>query len=120
MRLVNPSDTGGPTRDGEGVDRRRRTLEVKDRVRRRLALPAEATVVVQELSCREPGCPPVETVLAVLRPGTPTRRTTVHRPLLNLTSRDIDEALPALPSDIANPDITNTYTAVTPTEGPVL
>ncbi len=39
-------------------------------------------VTVQRLTCPEPGCPPIETVIAVL--GTPPRRWTVHRPLTEI------------------------------------
>jgi hypothetical protein len=35
------------------------------------ALSDDTTVMVTELECREPGCPPIETVVAVLEgPGT--------------------------------------------------
>ena len=34
-----------------------------------LNLPETFTITVNQLSCYEEGCPPVETVVALLRPG---------------------------------------------------
>ena len=48
-------------------------------VRTILKLPDDVAVTVQQLTCREPGCPPVETVIAVL--AAPPRRWTLHHPL---------------------------------------
>ncbi len=43
---------------------------VKTWVEATLHLPEGATVLVTELHCNEPGCPPLETVIALLRgPG---------------------------------------------------
>jgi hypothetical protein len=39
---------------------------LKDVVRSTLALDPGEAIVVQQLACVEPGCPPVETVVAVL------------------------------------------------------
>ncbi|MBC3191844.1 hypothetical protein H7X46_12300 [Pseudonocardia sp. C8] len=78
-----PGILGGSARDG---DRARRASELADLVRTTLELPDEAAVTVSQLACREPGCPPVETVIAVLGPD--GRRWTIHRPLA-----DVDDAL---------------------------
>ncbi|OBG29248.1 hypothetical protein A5764_23060 [Mycobacterium sp. 852002-51057_SCH5723018] len=48
-------------------------------VRTTLVVPDDVAVTVQQLTCREPGCPPVETVIAVL--AAPSRRWTLHHPL---------------------------------------
>ena len=37
---------------------------VEDAVRARFRLPAQASVMVTELACALPGCPPLETVIA--------------------------------------------------------
>lgn len=55
-------------------------------MRTTLSLPEDTTVTVSQLSCREPGCPPLETVIAIL--DDPPRRWTIHRPLA-----EIDDAL---------------------------
>ena len=47
-----------------------------------LKLPDDVAVTVQQLTCREPGCPPVETVIAVL--AAPRRRWTLHHPLTDI------------------------------------
>jgi hypothetical protein len=55
--------TGGP-----------QVRDVKRWVRQAAGAPEEATIMVSELSCSEPGCPPYEVVTAVLVPGEPPRR----------------------------------------------
>ena len=55
---------------------------IGDLVRATLGLPADVAVTVQQLVCREPGCPPIETVIAVLQ--RPPRRWTLHRPLAEI------------------------------------
>lgn len=77
-----PGLLGGTRRDPR---RGPRATEVAELVRLHLGLP-DAAVTVSQLACREPGCPPVETVIAVL--GTTSRRWTIHRPLA-----EIDDAL---------------------------
>lgn len=62
--------------------RGRRAAEIAALVRSLVEVPEGVAVTVQQLSCREPGCPPVETVIAVL--GTPPRRWTIHRPLAEI------------------------------------
>ncbi|MEV0089482.1 hypothetical protein [Saccharopolyspora sp. NPDC050642] len=53
-----------------------RAGEIAELVRAALGLPADAAVTVQELACAEPGCPPIETKIAVL--DEPPRRWTIH------------------------------------------
>lgn len=48
----------------------------------------ETTVVVTELACREEGCPPIETVVALLTPQGRWHRT-IHRPAAELTVDDV-------------------------------
>jgi hypothetical protein len=62
-------------------------------VRDTLQLGSEHTVVVQQLACAEAGCPPVETVVAVLSGGAPARRWTLHQPLSDLTADAVRAAL---------------------------
>lgn len=52
----------------------------------------DGAVVVTELACKEPGCPPVETVLGLLGPGEQTRHT-IHKRLGEITRADVTEAL---------------------------
>jgi len=57
-------------------------------VREALALGDDDTVMVTELTCREPGCPPLETVVAVLRGPGRTWQFKVHTPVAALTDAD--------------------------------
>jgi len=50
-------------------------------------------VVVNELKCSEPGCPPVETVVALLRSGREPRQLKVHKAVVDVTEGDLREAL---------------------------
>jgi hypothetical protein len=69
------------------------TVALKAAVRQLLGLDDRHTVVVQQLACAEPGCPPVETVVAVLAAGEEPRRWTLHKPLSTVTPSDIRAAL---------------------------
>jgi hypothetical protein len=70
---------GRTTNDGAA-----RKREIKAWVIEALALPAEATVMVTELACKEPGCPPIETVIAVLRGPKDTLQFKAHRAAVDL------------------------------------
>ncbi len=52
-------------------------------------LDADATVMVVELRCTEPGCPPMETVIAILdTPGKPVQHK-IHKPLAEVSFADV-------------------------------
>ena len=52
-------------------------------------LPPEASVMVAELRCTEPGCPPLETVIAILdQPGQP-RQFKIHKAIADVTFADV-------------------------------
>ncbi|NJO81388.1 MAG: hypothetical protein HC828_00600 [Blastochloris sp.] len=63
---------------------------IKGWVAAALALPADVTVMVTELRCSEPGCPPLETVIAVLRPGVPPEQRKLHKATADISQADID------------------------------
>ncbi len=48
--------------------------EIKSWVREGLGLTDEVSILVTDLQCYEPGCPPVETVIALLLPSIPAAR----------------------------------------------
>jgi hypothetical protein len=59
----------------------------------------DTTLMVTELRCTEPGCPPTETVIALLRPGQPPQQYKIHKALSHVTQADIIAlAHPAPPS----------------------
>lgn len=55
-------------------------------------VPDDVVVMVTELACSEPGCPPVETVIALMYPGKP-RQFKLHKPTREVTADDIRQAL---------------------------
>jgi len=58
----------------------------------RTAIPdTDVTILVTELTCTEPGCPPTETVIALMHPGAP-RQYKIHKPLVDVTASDISSA----------------------------
>lgn len=71
--------------------RGRRAGDIAALVRSTLQIPDDVAVTVQQLSCREPGCPPVETAIAVL--GTPSRQWTIHRPLAEIDDAAVADVL---------------------------
>jgi hypothetical protein len=50
-------------------------------------------VMVTELRCAEQGCPPIETVLALLRRGEEPRKWKVHKPIALVTELDVRAAI---------------------------
>jgi hypothetical protein len=52
---------------------------IKDWTREVFHLNDETTVMVTELECREPGCPPIETVIAVLKGPGNTQQYKIHK-----------------------------------------
>lgn len=73
-------------------ERSSRAAEIGDLVRTALALPEQAAVTVQQLACTEPGCPPIETKIAVLGMGS-ARRWTLHTPLSEVADSDVRRLL---------------------------
>jgi hypothetical protein len=67
-----------------------RIREVKQWVYERLQLPEEATVMVTELRCTEPDCPPLETVIVVMEPEKPSWQFKIHKPVADVQVGDID------------------------------
>lgn len=66
-----------------------RITAIKQWVTDLLRLPATTTVVVMELRCAEPDCPPVETVIALLDTGKPTRQYKLHKAINDVTASDV-------------------------------
>lgn len=66
-----------------------RVREVKDWVRAAARAGEDATILVTELACSEPGCPPFEVVMAVMRPGRPPLQRKLHKRLAELSTEDV-------------------------------
>lgn len=63
---------------------------IKAWTRQAFHLGDETTLMVTELECREPGCPPVETVIAVLDGPGRTRRFKVHKAAGEMDRQDVE------------------------------
>jgi hypothetical protein len=50
----------------------------------------ETAVMVTELECREPGCPPIETVIAVLKGPGKTQQYKIHKTANEIGVADIE------------------------------
>jgi hypothetical protein len=64
-------------------------------------LPESASVLVTELRCAEPGCPPLETVIAILDPA-PARQVKIPKPVAEVTFLDVAERGASTPSDASH------------------
>jgi hypothetical protein len=63
---------------------------IKEWVKSVFQLDESITVMVTELQCTEPGCPPLETVIAIMdRPGMP-RQYKLHKAIAEVTLADIE------------------------------
>ena len=58
---------------------RERVRHIKAALRAALSLPDSTTVTVTELACLEEGCPPIETVIGLLRPAAPALQHKLHK-----------------------------------------
>lgn len=66
-----------------------KTGQLKAWVRERLGLAGDAVVMVTELRCTEPGCPPLETVIAVLDGPGSKRQYKLHKGVADVTPEDV-------------------------------
>jgi hypothetical protein len=64
---------------------------VRDWTRERFGLPADATVMVAEVTCAVPGCPPLETVVAFWIEGA-RHHFKVFKPLAEVAADDLPPA----------------------------
>ena len=63
--------------------------QVKNWTAQMFQLSEEVSIMVTELRCTEAGCPPLETVIAILdRPGQP-RQFKLHKALREVTPEDV-------------------------------
>jgi hypothetical protein len=83
--------------EGRRPGRSPRLGELKQTVRRLLGLDDDTTVMVRQLTCTEPGCPPLETVIAVLPMNGPARRWTLHRSAEQVTEDDLRTLIASVP-----------------------
>jgi hypothetical protein len=65
---------------------------LKAQVRRLLNLTDDVSISVTELNCRDRDCPDIETVIAVLINGVKPRLARIHKPLPEVTLKDLEQA----------------------------
>jgi G3E family GTPase len=74
----NPLDTSNFTID-----------QIRYWARQNLEFPAEAPIVVKEVPCVKPGCPPIETAIIVFLKGEPPRLFKIQRTINDVTFDDV-------------------------------
>ncbi|RWN60953.1 MAG: nitrate reductase [Mesorhizobium sp.] len=66
-----------------------KTRQIKVWVRRACGLDDDVVVSVTELVCRKNGCPDIETVIGILRPGEKIETIRLRKAIADVTSRDL-------------------------------
>ena len=82
---------------------RQRVRHIKEALRVALSLPDGTTVTVTELACLEEGCPPIETVVGLLRPDAPPLQHKLHKTTDTLDAEDLAQVCKAWGFDVQLP-----------------
>jgi hypothetical protein len=72
-----------------------RTRLIKAWVRDLYGLDEDVVVSLTELACREDGCPDIETIVGIMRPGRKIETLRVHKAIDAVTQCDIEAAAQA-------------------------
>ena len=56
----------------------------------RFGLEEDAVIMVSELSCTEPGCPPLHTIIAIMGAPGERRRFKIHKGIADVVVSDVD------------------------------
>lgn len=73
----------------KSASERRAIARVSDWTKKRFKLPIQATVMVAEVNCQIPGCPPVETVIAFWSDTEIRYRIKIFKPVTDVTEDDL-------------------------------
>lgn len=65
-----------------------KSRQIKAWVRELCRLDDDVVVSITELACRDDGCPDVETVIGIMRPGEKIETVRIHRPISEVTRED--------------------------------
>ena len=82
---------------------RERVRHIKETLHEALGLPDGTMVTVTELACLEEGCPPIETVFALLRPDAPTLQHKLHKSTDAVDAEDLVQVCTAWGFDVQIP-----------------
>lgn len=74
------------------------TAAIKGWTRAALSLADDVPVSVSQVACREAGCPDLETVLGVMKPGCNFVTYRILKPLTEVTEADVRRAVVPQPS----------------------
>ncbi|WP_187972001.1 nitrate reductase [Aquibium microcysteis] len=74
------------------------TTSIKRWARAALALSDDVPVSVSQVACREAGCPDLETVIGVMKPGFNFTTYRVLKPVAEITETDVRRALATPPA----------------------
>ena len=74
------------------------TTSVKRWARAALAVSDDIPISVSQVACREDGCPDVETVIGVMKPGFNFTTFRILMPVAEITEADVRRALAPPPS----------------------
>jgi hypothetical protein len=66
-----------------------KSAEIRGWVGDLFGLEEEAVILVSELRCTEPGCPPVETVIAILSGAAEPRQFKVYKGIAEISFADV-------------------------------
>ena len=75
---------------GNRPPRPKHVAQIKDWFRQTFFVSPEANVMVTELACHEPDCPPLETVIALFEPGQAGRQWKLHKAIEDVTREDLE------------------------------
>ena len=89
--LTNGPDAGAPALSDAAIDR------IKGWVQWYWRLDDSTVVMVTQLRCHEPGCPPVETVIALLPMAGVRWQTKLHKAPEEVSEADIRACTPEVP-----------------------
>jgi hypothetical protein len=62
--------------------------QIKAWVYQKLEINPEISISISQLQCHEPGCPPLETVIAVMT--NPPIQYKIHKPVSQITEKDLN------------------------------
>jgi hypothetical protein len=76
--------------------------QVKAWVTEALHVEDDTSLMVTEMRCTTPDCPPVKTVIALMATAQPIRQYKIHKPLAEITQDDVTSLTTAQPKIVGS------------------